>query len=92
MQEFCGLVNYFRHMVEGYTLLSGQLTWLLTKEANWKGPLLPSKARAAFWELKQRLCQVPLLMFPRKDCPFTLATDAAAGDNASPVGLVAVLT
>ena len=75
-----------------YARLSGHLTRLLTKEANWKGPRLPDGARHAFEELKRSLCSAPVLMFPRKDRPFTLATDAATGDNTSPGGLGAVLT
>ena len=85
-------MNYFRHMVYHYALLSGKLTRLLTKEANWKGPGLPETARAAFSELKRRLCQAPLLVFPRNDRPFILATDASTGDHSSPGGLGAVLT
>ena len=92
VREFCGLANYFRHMVKDYAILGGQLTWLLTKEANWKGPRLPEKAMAAFNQLKQQLCQAPVLTFPRNDRPFTLATDASTGDNASPGGLGSVLT
>ena len=92
IREFCGLSNYFRHLVNHYARLSGHLTRLLTKEANWKGPRLPDGARHAFEELKRSLCSAPVLMFPRKDRPFTLATDAATGDNTSPGGLGAVLT
>ena len=41
LREFAGVCNYFRHMVKGYALLSGRLTWLLTKDSNWKGGEMP---------------------------------------------------
>jgi hypothetical protein len=92
IREFTGLVNYFRHMVRDHAKLSGQLTRLLTKEANWKGGRLPDRAMAAFCELRRRLTSAPLLAYPRNDRPFILSTDAATGDATSTGGLGAVLT
>jgi len=92
IREFTGLANYFRHMIPGYSLLAGHLTQLTTKETPWKGGALPEKARQAFQILKERLCQAPVLAYPRKDRMFVLATDAATGDKDNPGGLGAVLS
>ena len=92
IREFTGLVNYFRHMVPGYSYLSGYLSHLLTKKAGWEGGQLPEKAMWAFNKLKESLCSEPLLAYPRNDREFTLAVDAATGDTTNPGGLGAVLT
>jgi RNase H-like domain found in reverse transcriptase/Reverse transcriptase (RNA-dependent DNA polymerase)/Integrase zinc binding domain/Integrase core domain/gag-polyprotein putative aspartyl protease len=92
IREFTGLVNYFRHMIPGYAYASGHLTKLLSKESGWKGGQLPEDALTAFHTLKKKLCEAPVLSYPRNDRPFILATDAATGDAHSPGGLGAVLS
>jgi predicted aspartyl protease len=91
IREFTGLANYFRHMIKDYALLSGHLTKLVSKEANWKGGPLPPEARKAFNQLKTALCTAPVLSYPRGDRPFSLLTDASTGDQTRPGGLGAVL-
>ena len=73
-------------------MLSGRLTWLLTKESNWKGGEMPREAKEAFLELRRRLCQAPVLAFPKKNNMFILATGASAGAGATPGGIGVVLT
>jgi transposase InsO family protein len=92
IREFTGLANYFRHMIPNYALIAGHLTGLLTKESGWAGGPLPPSALTAFNQLKTALCEAPVLAYPRGDRPFSLATDAATGDQVSPGGLGAILT
>ncbi len=92
VRSFLGLTNYFRHMVPDYAFLSTHLSHLLTKEANWTGGPLPPRATHAFNELRKRLCEAPVLAFPRTDRPFSVTVDAATGDQNNPGGIGAVLT
>jgi transposase InsO family protein len=92
IREFTGLANYFRHMIPNYALIAGHLTGLLTKESGWTGGPLPPPALTAFNQLKTALCEAPVLAYPKGDRPFSLATDAATGDQVNPGGLGAILT
>ena len=92
IREFCGLTNYFRNHIRNFSLLSGQLTRLTRKESDWKGGPLPMAAKAAFEQLKQRLCSAPMLAYPLMDRPFFLSVDAATGTEAEPGGLGAILS
>ena len=92
VREFCGLTNYFRNHIRGYALLSGRLTHLVKKSSEWKGGPLPLDAKIAFETLRDRLCTAPMLAYPARGRPFTLAVDAATGDDESPGGLGAILS
>ena len=92
VREFCGLTNYFRNHVRNFSLLSGQLSRLTRKDSEWKGGALPSGAKAAFEQLKQRLCTAPVLAYPMPGRPFLLAVDAATGCAEHAGGLGAILS
>ncbi len=80
IQEFLGLMNYFRHMLPGYARRSGHLSALLKKDSEWKeGQPLPTEASKAFEVLRDELCAKPVLKYPRADLMFHLSTDAATG-------------
>lgn len=91
IRQFNGLCNYFRQMIPHFSFLSGELSALTKKESVWsKGPL-PERAKRAFEDLKNQLCSEPILAFPHPNRPFTLETDAAAGDEEQLGGLGAIL-
>jgi transposase InsO family protein len=92
IREFCGLTNYFRNHIRGFALIAGHLTRLTRKNSEWKGGPLPLPAKAAYLELKKRLCSAPLLAYPRPNVPYTLSVDAATGSADQPGGLGAILS
>ena len=92
VQQFLGLANYFRQLLPSYQRHVGHLSALLTANQAWKAGPLPPRARLAFFAIKEALLTRPVVTFPDPSLPFTLATDAAAGDDNTPGGLGAVLT
>ena len=92
IRQFCGLANYFRHMIPNFATYSGELTQLTQKTSTWRGGKLPEEAQRAFEHLKKALTSSPVLATPRRDRNFILATDAAAGGQGRPGGYGAVLT
>ena len=92
VQQFLGLANYFRQLLPAYQRHVGHLSALLTADQAWKGGPLPPRAKLAFTAIKEALLTKPVVTFPDPALPFTLATDAAAGDDTNPGGLGAVLT
>lgn len=91
IRQFCGLANYFRHMIPNFSRNSGHLTALTKKGSDWKGGELPSSAKAAFQTLKNSLTSFPLLSFPDPQKTFHVFTDGAIGSEKEPGGLGAVL-
>ena len=91
LQSFLGLANYYRRFVQGYSQIAAPLHRLTEKAAkrnfNW-GP----EQDEAFEQLKQKLCEAPILTLPdfsESAPPFTLDTDAsddAVGAVLSQVG------
>jgi hypothetical protein len=92
IREFTGLCNYFRNHIKNYALLSGHLSRLTKKNCEWTGGPLPLPAKTAFEELRNRLCNAPLLVFPRKGVPYSISVDAATGTATEPGGLGAILS
>ena len=92
IREFTGLTNYFRKLIPNYAQMSGHLTKLTSKQAEWEGGPLPPLAKKAFLKLKQLLISAPILAYPQLNRPFILATDASTGDVNNPGGLGAVLS
>jgi hypothetical protein len=92
VREFIGLTNYFRKHIKNFALLSGQLSILTRKDAEWKGGPLPAPAKAAFEQIKLQLISAPVLAYPMRDRPYILAVDAATGTDESPGGLGAILS
>ena len=92
VREFCGLTNYFRNHIKNFSLLSGQLTSLTRKDAEWKSGPLPAPAKAAFIRLKEQLVTAPMLAYPIPSRPYLLAVDAATGTDDTPGGMGAILS
>ena len=92
IRQFCGLANYFRHMIPNFARYNAVLSRLTSKDAKWKGGPLPPEARQAFQHLKDKLCTYPTLAHPRRNEKFYLSTDASAGTPTLPGGFGAVLT
>ena len=92
IRQFCGLANYFRHLIPNFSRLSGVITKLTKKDSDWKGGQLPPESHKAFLRLKDVLTKAPVVAFPNPKKPFLVSTDASLGDKYNPGGLGAVLT
>ena len=92
LREFHGLTNYFRAHIKNFALLAGQLTKLTRKDSGWKSGPLPPAAKIAFIQLKQRLCEGPMLAYPMPGRPYMLSVDAATGCAEHNGGLGAILS
>ena len=92
IREFVGLCNYFRFLIPGFTFHSSVLTNLTFQKSGYVGGELPPLAASAFKYLKNKLCESPLVSYPRRGFIFHLATDACAGDDNHKGGFGAVLT
>ena len=90
IRQFCGLANYFRHMIPHFSKHSAQLTKLLTKQTNWRGDL-PEESLKSFFYLREKLSAAPELSFPDPNKSFHVFTDASLGSEKIPGGLGAVL-
>ena len=91
IRQFCGLANYFRHMIPNFSRKSGQLTKLIQKNSDWKSGILPPESLTAFQSLKTDLSSFPLLSFPDPRKTFHVFTDGAIGGERETGGLGAVL-
>ena len=79
VRSFLGLAGYYRRFIDGFAALATPLYALTKKQARfeWKEP-----QQVAFESLKTRLCEAPILAYPRRDRAFVLdcdASDEAAG-------------
>ena len=92
VRQFLGLASFFRQLIPSFQADAGHLTQLLTPAVAWRGGPLPPRAKHAFISLREKLLRRPVVAFPDPALPFTLATDAAVGDERNPGGLGAVLT
>jgi transposase InsO family protein len=92
VREFLGMSNYFRHFIKDFARISSPLSALTGHGISWKGGELPQAAKEAFEYLRTKLCEMPILTYPRADRPFALSVDAATGDEKQKGGLGAVLT
>jgi transposase InsO family protein len=93
VREFLGMANYFRHFIDNFARVAAHLSPLTGSNSPWKGGELPERAEQAFQYLKAKLCEEPILVYPRADRPFALSVDAATGDgDRQKGGLGAMLT
>ena len=73
LQQFLGLGNWLRRFVKDYSAIVRPMTKLTGKvDWQWEG-----EQRQAFAELKQRLCNPPVLAIPNDEDPFRIETDAS---------------
>ena len=82
VQQYLGLVNYYRRFVPRFSDIAEPLTSLTSKEVEFQWG---DEAQSAFDALKEALCTAPVLSFPLDEGDFILDTDASA------VGIGAVL-
>ena len=75
VQQYLGLVNYYRRFVPEFSSIAVPLTELTSKqvEFHWS-----EEAQQAFERLKEALCSAPVLSFPRDEGELILDTDASA--------------
>ena len=92
VRSFLGLCNYFRHLIPNFAKMAEPLTKLTRKDASWKSGPLPEEAQSALFELKNALCNDPIVRMPAQQGKYILTTDASAGDKFKHGGLGAVLS
>lgn len=81
LRGFLGLSGFYRRFIKGYASLAAPLTTLLAKDSfHWN-----ADADQEFCNLKQALCNSPVLSLPDFSIPFCVETDV------SDVGMGAVL-
>ncbi len=74
VQQFLGLVNYYRRFIADFSKIAKPLHRLTekTSEFDWN-----SNCQASFEQLRHKLVTAPILAFPDLDRPFILDTDAS---------------
>ena len=74
VRSFLGFTNYYRRFIRHYAELAQPLTGLTKKEIGFQwGPM----QQKAFTELREGLCNAPLLVFPEPLLPYTVVIDAS---------------
>ena len=79
IRRFVGMASFFRELIPNFTQSSSQLTALTRKDSEWKGGELPPNADKAFQTLKKALGSSPVVAYARRDLPYKIYCDAAAG-------------
>ena len=96
VQQYLGLFNYFRCLVENFSIIAQPLSALTSNKSLWRGlekdGPLPKEAEIAFRTLQQRLCASPVVGYPILGLPYVISVDAALGARGRPGGIGAVLT
>ena len=83
VQQFLGLANYYRRFVRNFARIAKPLHHLTEKTAKFERS---HECQVAFEELRHRLVNAPVLVFPDFTRPFIVDTDA------SDIGIGAVLS
>ena len=78
LRSFLGAANVYRRFIKHFSKIARPLSALLRKdsEPDWENP--PEEALQAFEELKGKLVSPPVLVLPKRDCPYLIDTDASA--------------
>ncbi|XP_062176055.1 uncharacterized mitochondrial protein AtMg00860-like [Alnus glutinosa] len=74
IRSFLGIAGYYRRFIEGFFALSGPLTALTRKNAQYEWS---EECEASFHELKRRLVIAPVLTLPMKFVGYVVYTDAS---------------
>ena len=79
VRSFLGLAGYYRNHIENFHVLSSPLVDLTKAGVDVPTESQKPEAQAAISNLIKALCSNPVLMYPRSDREFIVATDAATG-------------
>lgn len=74
LRRFLGLSVYYKRFIRGYGLLARPLTKLLKKNVTWKWN---EEMQKSFQQLKEAICQAPVLTLLDFQKPFCVETDAS---------------
>ena len=74
VRAFLGLAGYYRRFVQGFAELAEPLTLLTGNHEVWRWA---KPQEQAFQDLKNRLCNAPLLVYADPNRPYILQTDAS---------------
>ena len=74
LRQFLGLASYYRRFVAQFAKIAAPLHRLTGKDVRWEWS---KGCETAFHELKQRLLDSPILVYPDFDLDFVLETDAS---------------
>ena len=74
IKQFLGLAGYYRRFIKNFATRAKPLTNLLKKEVTFKWG---SEEEESFKDLRQALCESPILQYPDYEQPFTITTDAS---------------
>jgi hypothetical protein len=79
LQAFIGFTNFYRDFVNDYARVTAPLTDLLAKTTTHAAlpKPLPERAIRAFQELRERMCQAPVLRMVSAERGFIVTTDAS---------------
>ena len=94
VRTFLGMTNFFRNSIRDYARIAQHLSGLTCRDSGWTRGPLPQKALKAYKELKKRLCEAPILAYPKPGLPYHLYVDASLGtveESGERGGLGAVL-
>ncbi|GKB27246.1 reverse transcriptase domain-containing protein [Tanacetum coccineum] len=74
IRQFLGLAGYYRRFIKGFSKIANPMTKMTQKSVkfNWG-----EKEETAFQTLKQKLCSVPILAFPKGSENFIVYYDAS---------------
>ena len=74
MQAFLGTVGYYRQYIQDFATIAKPLTVLTGREFPWKWD---DETQQSFDNLRQILCQAPVLGYPEPKLQYILDTDAS---------------
>ena len=74
VRQFLGLAGYYRRFIKGFSDIAKPLTSLTKKDVpfHWG-----EKQQEAFENLREKLCEEPVLQYPDFTRPFIVTTDAS---------------
>ena len=74
LRSFLGLASYYRRFIQDFAKIVSPLTLMLEKD---RAFIWTDEGRAAFENIKKRLCNPPILTYPDFNKPFILDTDVS---------------
>ena len=74
IRQFLGMSGFYRRFIKNYAEIAKVLSDLLRNEIKWEWS---DKHQEAFDNLKKRLCEFPILIYPDLNKEFLLFTDAS---------------